>query len=60
VSWSRRFDEPVELPDGRKLKTLAEAMACLAPVHRALAATPPPTSRRAYRKALSPMASKPH
>jgi hypothetical protein len=27
VSWSRRFEEPIELPDGRKLKTLAEAMA---------------------------------
>jgi len=26
VSWSRRFDEPIELPDGRKLKTLAEAI----------------------------------
>jgi hypothetical protein len=26
-SWSRRFDEPIELPDGRTLKTLAEAMA---------------------------------
>ena len=24
VSWSRRFEEPIELPDGRKLKTLAE------------------------------------
>jgi hypothetical protein len=23
--WSRRFDEPVELPDGRKLRTLADA-----------------------------------
>ena len=23
MSWSRRFDEPIELPDGRKLKTLA-------------------------------------
>jgi hypothetical protein len=30
LSWSRRFDEPIELPDGRKLKTLAEAMAWLA------------------------------
>ena len=30
VSWSRRFEEPIELPDGRKLKTLAEAMAWLA------------------------------
>ena len=30
MSWSRRFDEPIELPDGRKLKTLAEAMAWLA------------------------------
>src|ERR1700716_2101635 len=28
--WSRRFDEPIELPDGRKLRTLAEAMAWLA------------------------------
>jgi hypothetical protein len=25
-----KFDEPIELPDGRKLKTLAEAMAWLA------------------------------
>jgi hypothetical protein len=30
VSWSRRFEEPIELPDGRKLKTLAEAMSWLA------------------------------
>jgi hypothetical protein len=30
VSWSRRFEEPIELPDGRKLKTLVEAMAWLA------------------------------
>ena len=30
MSWSRRFEEPIELPDGRKLKTLAEAMASLA------------------------------
>jgi len=30
VSWARRFEEPVELPDGRKLRTLAEAMAWLA------------------------------
>jgi hypothetical protein len=28
--WKRRFEEPIELPDGRKLKTLAEAMAWLA------------------------------
>jgi len=27
MSWSRRFEEAIELPDGRKLKTLAEAMA---------------------------------
>jgi len=26
VSWSRRFEEPIELPEGRKLKTLAEAI----------------------------------
>ena len=30
MSWSRRFEEAIELPDGRKLKTLAEAMAWLA------------------------------
>ena len=30
VSWSGRFAEPIELPDGRKFKTLAEAMAWLA------------------------------
>ena len=30
LSWSRRFEEPIELPDGRKLKTLAEAIAWLA------------------------------
>jgi hypothetical protein len=30
VSRSRRFEESIELPDGRKLKTLAEAMAWLA------------------------------
>jgi hypothetical protein len=30
VFWSRRFEEPIELPDGRKLKPLAEAMAWLA------------------------------
>jgi hypothetical protein len=28
--WSRRFDEPIELPDGRKLRTLKEAIAWLA------------------------------
>jgi hypothetical protein len=28
--WQRKFEEPIELPDGRKLKTLAEAMAWLA------------------------------
>jgi hypothetical protein len=27
VSWFGRFEEPVELPDGRRLRTLAEAMA---------------------------------
>jgi len=26
VSWSKRFEEPVELLDGRKLKTFTEAM----------------------------------
>jgi len=30
VSWSRRFDEPIELPDGRKLRTLREAINWLA------------------------------
>ena len=30
MSWSRRFEESIELPDGRKLKTLAEAIAWLA------------------------------
>ena len=30
VSQSRRFEEPIVLPDGRKLRTLAEAMAWLA------------------------------
>jgi hypothetical protein len=30
VSWSRRFEKPIELPDGRKLRTLADAMAWLA------------------------------
>jgi hypothetical protein len=29
-AWSRRFDEPIELPDGGKLKTLAEAINSLA------------------------------
>jgi hypothetical protein len=28
--WQRSFDEPVELPDGRKLQTLKEAIAWLA------------------------------
>jgi len=28
--WQRSFDEPVELPDGRKLRTLKEAIAWLA------------------------------
>jgi hypothetical protein len=28
--WSRRFDEPVELPDGGKLRTLKDAIAWLA------------------------------
>jgi len=30
VSWSWRFEESIELPDGRKLRTLADAMAWLA------------------------------
>jgi hypothetical protein len=30
VSWSRRFDEPILLPDGRKLRTLREAINWLA------------------------------
>jgi hypothetical protein len=30
MSWSRRFDEPINLPDGRKLRTLKEAIAFLA------------------------------
>lgn len=30
MSWSRRFEEPTLLPDGRKLRTLAETMARLA------------------------------
>jgi len=30
MSWSRRFDELIELPDGRKLRTLKEAIAWLA------------------------------
>jgi hypothetical protein len=28
--WQRRFDEPIELPDGRELHTLADAIAWLA------------------------------
>jgi hypothetical protein len=28
--WQRRFDEPIELPDGRKLRTLADAIAWMA------------------------------
>jgi hypothetical protein len=28
--WQRKFEEPIALPDGRKLKTFAEAMAWLA------------------------------
>jgi hypothetical protein len=28
--WSRRFDEPIELPDGKKLRTLKDAIAWLA------------------------------
>jgi hypothetical protein len=27
--WQRKFEEPIALPDGRKLKTFAEAMAWL-------------------------------
>jgi hypothetical protein len=30
MSWSNCFDEPIELPDGRKLRTLKEAIAWLA------------------------------
>jgi hypothetical protein len=30
VSWSRRFDEPMLLPDGRKLRTLRDAITWLA------------------------------
>ena len=30
MSWSRRFDEPILLPNGRKLRTLREAINWLA------------------------------
>ena len=30
MSWSMKFDDLIALPDGRRLKTLAEAMAWLA------------------------------
>jgi hypothetical protein len=30
MPWSRRFNEPLELPDGKKLRTLKEAIAWLA------------------------------
>jgi hypothetical protein len=32
VSWSKRFDEPIELPDGARLATLREAVAYLGKV----------------------------
>jgi hypothetical protein len=52
VSWSRRFEEPIELPDGRELKTLAEAMAWLAKEvpkseHKMEKCRPPPTASHA-------------
>jgi hypothetical protein len=30
ANWKRRFDEPIKLPDGRKLVTLKDAIAWLA------------------------------
>jgi hypothetical protein len=30
MNWSRRFDEPITLPDGKKLATLKDAIAWLA------------------------------
>jgi hypothetical protein len=30
MSWFRRFDEPIELPNGKKLRTLKDAIAWLA------------------------------
>ena len=30
ADWSRRFDEPIELPNGKKLQTLKDAIAWLA------------------------------
>jgi hypothetical protein len=30
MSWSRQFDEPIETPDGKRLRTLREAVAYLA------------------------------
>jgi hypothetical protein len=27
VSWSKRFPEPIELPDGRRIETLSDARA---------------------------------
>jgi hypothetical protein len=30
VSWLREFDEPIETPDGKQLRTLREAVAYLA------------------------------
>jgi hypothetical protein len=29
-SWQREFDDPIEAPDGTRLNTLREAVACLA------------------------------
>jgi hypothetical protein len=31
-NWASKFDEPIELPDGRKLRTLKEAIAWLAKI----------------------------
>jgi hypothetical protein len=32
VSWSKRFDQAIVLPDGRKLATLREAVAYLSKI----------------------------
>ena len=41
ASWSRRFDDPIPMPDGTVIKTIGEAARYAEKLPKALAATPP-------------------
>ena len=40
MSWSRAFEDPIELPDGRKMLTVTEAAAYITKVPKAVHKAP--------------------